>query len=156
MNNAERSEYLAVYAAMRDEILKRMELRNNIISFTLVLAGVFLALGGQLSGEDPSPFPFLLYPILAGCLAAAWTHSDIRVGDLGRYLKKHIEPKMEAIDMRWEHFLKETYNKPGREIFILKYIVQIYAAGVFVVTQLLAIALAIAEFDKRKGYGTFR
>jgi len=44
----------------------------------------------------------LTYPVLALFLSIAWTQSDIRIRQLGKYIREHIEGRLGNIG--WEHF----------------------------------------------------
>src|SRR3972149_6861285 len=74
---------LAEYAKLRDEILKRTEIQHQLISLALVATGTFLAMGSVTAK--------LTYPVLALFLSIAWVKSDIRIGQLGMYIKEEIE-----------------------------------------------------------------
>lgn len=56
------------YKALRDEIVKRLEFRYQIINLTLVVAGTFLTIGVQ--ANMPASV-LLVYPLLASFLIAA-------------------------------------------------------------------------------------
>ncbi len=93
INPEERKEILAEYSALRDEIIKRIDIRHNIVIFTLIFAGTFLTLSTQII--EQSTLLLLFYPILATFLAALWAHSDIRVSQIGEYIRNNIEAKLE-------------------------------------------------------------
>ena len=69
------------YNSLRGEILKRIELRQQIISITLTLAGIFLSFG--LSTDTVA----LIYPPLAAFLSIAWAQNDFRIRDLATYIR---------------------------------------------------------------------
>ena len=123
---------LAEYSTLRSEILKRMDMRQQMLTFTLVIAGTVLSFGVQ---EDISPMVLLLYPILALFLATAWTQSDTRIWDIAEYIKNHIEPNFSGIN--WESYVYDK-NKT-RKVRPL----EITAVGVFLITEILAVVLAI-------------
>jgi hypothetical protein len=60
------------YNALRDEILKRIELRQQFVSMTLTIAGVFLGIGVTTDTIA------LVYPLLATFLAIGWAQNDLR------------------------------------------------------------------------------
>lgn len=152
---------LAEYSALRDEILKRIDTRQQIISYTITIAAAFLtfAVGTDVFN---SPFPLLIYPILATFLAMAWSHSDQRAGEIGEYIREEIEPNLPG--MGWEKWIRQRftpnentdsniegngqkraagYNKIERlGIWLKKFTVEIYAYGIFVSTQIIAILFA--------------
>ena len=91
------------YQALRGEILKRTELQHQLISIALVAFGSLLALG---FGKDGSPQATLAYPLLTVALAAAWSQHDIRIRQMGAYIKDSIEPQLLGTGKGWEHFLE--------------------------------------------------
>ncbi|MGZ9234768.1 MAG: hypothetical protein ACXW4E_04520 [Anaerolineales bacterium] len=64
------------YASLRGEIRKRIEMRQQIVSVTLTLAGIFLGVG--LATQTVT----LVYPPLAMFLAFGWAQNDFRIRDL--------------------------------------------------------------------------
>ena len=81
----------------------------------------------------------LLYPILALFLATAWTQSDSRIWDVAEYIKNHIETNLGGIN--WENYV---YNKnKTRKVRSL----EITAIGVFLITEVLAVVLAIPRLN---------
>lgn len=132
LNKEQVEGILAEYSALRSEILKRMDMRQQMLTFTLVIAGTVLSFGVQ---EDISPMVLLLYPILALFLASAWMQSDTRIWDVAEYIKKHIEPNLGGAN--WESYV---FNKNRtRKVRPL----EITAVGVFLITEVLAVVLAI-------------
>ena len=85
---------------LRDEILYRFETRNRMIYFAILLAGIILTFG--------KPEGFILYPILGTILAGLWSHSDIRIAEIGEYIKTQIEPKIKGLN--WENHLFDKYK----------------------------------------------
>jgi hypothetical protein len=87
------------YGAMREEILARIRMRQQVIGATLVLAAALLGVGMA------SPVVALIYPPLAAFLAVAWAQNDYRIGDLGTYIRETIEPRAPAL--HWESWVAE-------------------------------------------------
>jgi 8-oxo-dGTP diphosphatase len=130
-----RTEMLQEFSALRDESVKRTEIRHQLLSFTLVAAGTFLTVGAQ---EIVEPSVLLIYPLLAAFLAATWTHSDIRVGEIGEYIRNNIEPRLEGLN--WEEYLHKKYAE--QESWLKKRLSELSASGIFLSTELLAVILA--------------
>jgi 8-oxo-dGTP diphosphatase len=135
INTDVRTEILQEFSALRDESVKRTEIRHQLLSFTLVAAGTFLTVGAQ---EIVEPSVLLIYPLLAAFLAATWTHSDIRVGEIGEYIRNNIEPRLEGLN--WEVYLHEKYTK--QESWLRRRLSELSASGIFLSTELLAVVLA--------------
>jgi len=122
----------AEYKALRDELLKRVEFRYQLINLTLVSAGTLLAAGTH---DGVSASVLLIYPILAAFLAAGWTHNGNAILPLARYIREEMEAKHMGIG--WETYLKS--HPSGR--FLYEDLGLIYAAGIFLSTQLIAFIL---------------
>jgi hypothetical protein len=93
------------YKALRDELLKRIELRQNILSLTFSIATIFLTVGigfGILEDDHHNSIGFaaLCYPLVATFLALSWAQVDHRITDIGNYIKENIE-KRSAIVFNW-------------------------------------------------------
>ena len=137
MNSEEtHTEILAEYSALRSEILQRMDLRQQMLTFTLIIAGSMLTLGVQ---TNISPLILLLYPVLALFLAMAWMHSDVRIWEIAEYQENHIEPRLTGI--KWETYIHNKHR--GRTYRPL----EVTAAGVFLTTDVLALVLAIPRLS---------
>ncbi|UCC76608.1 MAG: hypothetical protein JSW37_14055, partial [Anaerolineales bacterium] len=172
-------ETLAEYQALRGEIVKRIELRQQVLSFTLLGAGGLLSLGLQSDEVRVTLAILLMYTVLALFLALVWMQSDLRVHDMAEYIRTRIEPAHDGLC--WETFLRgaEKLESPAtipdptvshsvprpirlRDFWAaLKNLwpalkdlwaamraiphrpAALSAAGVFVGTQLIAVALAL-------------
>ncbi len=131
-----RTEILAEYTALRGEVIKRLEMRHQILTFTLVIAGTFLAFGVR---QEVTPLVLLLYPILAVFLALEWMHDDFRAGEIGEYVKDRTEKLLKGL--HWETSLQnKRVAKPVGRFFRAT---EVSAVGVFIATELLAVLLAI-------------
>jgi len=108
-------DYLEMeYTALRNEILKRIELRHQIIVVTLTIAGVFLGGGVQQNNA----FITLVYPPLATFLAVSWAQNDHRIRDLAGYIRNYIEPFMskDNIILGWETYMQKIRFSSGPRI----------------------------------------
>ena len=92
---------LAEYSALRDEILKRIEFQNNILNWTLVIAGSFVGFALQLNNA----IILLLYPPIAFGLSASWYQNNLRIRQLGAYIRKRIEAR--TSNTGWEQYRKD-------------------------------------------------
>lgn len=118
------------YSAMRQEILARIGLRQQIVTGTLTLGGVLLGVGLEW------PLVALLYPPLAAFLAVAWAQNDYRVRDLSKYVREEIEPLLPAV--RWESHIHAQRSGKGLGSWR---IVVLAHGGLFLFTQLLGVAV---------------
>ncbi len=135
-NGDTHAELLAEYSALRSEILQRIDMRQQILTFTLVIAGTVLSLGVQ---TNISPLVLLIYPVLALFLATAWMHSDVRIWEVAEYIEKQLEPRLGGIG--WETYI---HNKHQGQSFRP---MEVTAAGVFLTTEVLAVILAIPRLS---------
>src|SRR5258708_10484017 len=119
----------AEYKSLRDEMLKRMEFRYQIINLTLVSAGTLLATGVH---EGTTSSVLLVYPLLGAFLAAGWAHNGNAVVPLARYIRDELETK--TIGLGWEKYLRAH---PDRR-YIYDDLGLINAAGIFLHTRNIA------------------
>ena len=123
----------AEYASLRQEILKRIDLRQQQISILLGFAGIFLGLGVTTNTIS------LIFPPLAAFLAFAWAQNDGRIRDAARYIREHHE--CEATGAGYEIYLQERRKRPG---FTRPVVVS--HGGTFLFTQLMAIGIGLSRF----------
>lgn len=121
---------LAEYNALRNEILKRMEIENQLTTFTIIVFGTILGIGFQ----NKIASLILLYPTLALFLSIGHTHSDYHVHQIGMYIKDHVESVVGTANIGWEHFL--IGNRYSRY--------RLQVGGIFITTELLAIAVGLS------------
>lgn len=124
------------YQSLRDEIVKRIELRQQFASITLAIAGVFLGIGVTTDTVA------LVYPFLVVFLAVGWAHNDWRIAEVAAYIRERIEKKTPYL--HWETFAQQTRDattRRGWREVLLSY------GGIFVLTQLAAIAIGLLRFQ---------
>jgi hypothetical protein len=119
---------LAEYGKLRDEILKRTDIQHQLLSLALVATGTFIVID--------SVTVKLTYPILALFLSIAWIQSDIRIRQLGVYIREHIEGRMGNIG--WEHF-----HTPMRDLGKIGNLARFSSIGILCGTQLLTVLVSI-------------
>jgi hypothetical protein len=125
------------YTSIRDEILKRIELRLQIMSITLTLAGAFIGFGVS------NTLLSLVYPPLAALLAMLWVQNDTRSRQLGKYIQS-IEASGSIPGLGWESFYRREKESETR---LGSWPLSILApGGTFLVTELMAIALGLSKF----------
>lgn len=89
MPQARQTEALAEYAALRNEIVKRIEIRHQLLVLMLAAFGILLPLGVEKEVVEA----LLIYPLLVLCMAFEWMHIDVRIGEMGEYIKYHMEAR---------------------------------------------------------------
>ena len=116
------------YRSLRDETLKRVDLRSQILSFTLAFAASMLTLG---LGANAYRSALLIYPIIAFFFAVGFAYNTLMLIEIGSYIRT-IESRIPGLG--WAGYLKTRYG--GIEPFeVFSY------AGLFLGTQFIAIAL---------------
>jgi hypothetical protein len=129
---------LIEYGTLREEILKRIELRTQVTSLALIVFGTMMSFGLQARSSSV----ILLYPILAIFLAGSWTHNGIRIREIAIYIRDQIESRIGENILAWEH-RASPHQKPLDRLNFLS------AGGIFIGTSSFAIvvALPLAHFD---------
>jgi hypothetical protein len=139
---------LKEYEALRSEILKRIDMRQNIIYITLVVAGAFLS-GGLLQMDKDKvafagPSVSFIYPPIAACLALAWVQVDYRIRDLSHYVRVYLEKYTPGL--WWETYLAvirkkcKKFERNSWRNLVLAH------GGVFLLTQIMALIIGFATF----------
>lgn len=123
------------YAAIRSEILKRIEMRQQLISITLTLAGIFLSFG--LNNEMVT----LVYPPLAMFLAFGWAQNDFRIRRMGRYIRDNLESL--KIGLNYESAMQED-RLVDNSLATWRFVV-ISHSGIFLFTQIMAVGIDILQ-----------
>jgi len=127
------------YAAIRGEALKRIELRQQLISITLTLAGIFLSVG--LSNELVP----LVYPPLAMFLAFGWAQNDFRIRKIAQYQRDHLESL--DIGLNYETAMQaDRFTEKGMGAW--RFVV-ISHSGIFLFTQAMAVAIDLLRSGLR-------
>src|ERR1051326_1267765 len=85
------------YASLRSEIEKRIDIRQQILALTLLVAGTFLTVGVQ---PNVPAVVLLFYPLIALFLGAIWEHNDLRVGQINFYLRTEVEKHLGSLDRK--------------------------------------------------------
>lgn len=123
---------IAEYSALRDEILKRTEVQHQILLLTITALGAFLS-----NSSKAAITAILVFPILALFLAAAWAHSDIRIRQIGAYIRSQ-ESQLSGIGRGWENYLHST--TPTARLGSLAFFA---SRGIFVGAQILSMCIAL-------------
>ena len=125
------------YNSLRSEIIKRIELRQQLISITLTLAGVFLGIG--LGTESVA----LIYPPLAMFLAFGWAQNDFRIRNSAQYIREHLENSVTGL--KYEHETQagraNTQGLGSWRFVVISHI------GIFIFTQIMALVIELARFN---------
>ena len=138
VNSGERKDTAGIaleYNSLRNEILRRIEMRQRFISITLTIAGAFLGVG--VTTETVA----LVYPPIAAFLAIGWMHNDGQIRDLATYVREHLERSMPGLG--WETYVqakRESSRMRGRRFIVISH------AGIFILTQIMSIGIGLLKF----------
>ena len=142
------------YTSLRSEIEKRIDIRQQILALTLLVAGSFLTVGVQPAVPE---VVLLFYPVIAMFLGAIWEHNDLRVGQINFYIRTEVEKHLGALGPGWETFRSKTFPsrhrrhksrhleqrhpltpQPGLIVFATR--------GMFFTTQAMALIVAAVRY----------
>ena len=124
---------LAEYAALRSEMLKRIEFRYQLLNLTIIFAGTFLSIGVQ---PNMPAYILLVYPILALFLLAGWAHNSQTIVGISKYINENLQPKLR--DLQWEGFARKHH---------VSFYGTLSTSGLVLTTQILAIGLSLPKFS---------
>jgi len=125
---------LAEYSALRDEILKRIELQNQILNLALIIAGTAISVRFQFSN---GPIMLLIYPPIALVLSAGWEQNNLRIRQIGAYIRERTERLSSSGG--WERYRIDTPVKPtGTARF---------ARSAFIIMQLVTIGFSLLQLS---------
>jgi len=131
------TQLLTEYNALRSEVIHRMNARQQIVAFSVVVLGAVLAFNAQ-------PNTLLVYPILGLFLALGWAHNDLRIGEIGEYVRTNLEDKL--LGLNWEERFLEIKKKKQPLKYVLRATI-LSASGIIVGTQLLALFVPFFQHD---------
>jgi hypothetical protein len=99
------------YTCLRNEIEKRIEIRQQILALTLLVAGTFLTVGVQSNVPE---VVLLFYPIIVMFLGSIWEHNNLRVGQINFFIRTEIEKHLGVFGPGWETFRLQTFRLAQR------------------------------------------
>jgi hypothetical protein len=140
---------IAEFKALREEIVKRLELESQVIYLLLFSAGTILAIGVQgltkpsTSNSDSTSLvsiALFMFPLVAFFLAATWAQHDLRIGQIRSYIRTRVEPDQSG----WESYRK-AFNVSARVLNIR--VGTLGARGAFLAAQVASLALALSYYS---------
>lgn len=135
------------YLSLREEVIKRIDLRQLFLSITLGFAGAFL---GAALAHPTSPSISLIYPPIALFLAVGWIQNDYQIRVLAAYIREQIEIKIP--NMNFETYIQQKrleYQTSMHNDWWYKrwwHSLRISHIGLILVTQLMAIIIGFFMF----------
>lgn len=151
MNHTEHllSLYKEEYGKLKDEQLKRIGIRENLIYVTLASFG---AVASFYFSTKPLPEILLVLPWVSITLAAVYIRNDQKVTAIGSYIQNHLIPKVASLlqisegepTMRevfsWETYRTGTKGRLARKLYQL-----LINTLVFVVPSIIALILFVGQ-----------
>jgi hypothetical protein len=125
----------SMYEALHAEINQRLDLRQGVLTFTLLVAASLFGLGLQ---SWASAVTVLCYPALGLFLALVWEQHDSRIGQLAAFLRELEDTHLGAFGPGWECWRRKRYA-------VKRHHIELPAKGVFVASELLAMTIGIAR-----------
>lgn len=119
---------LEEYKTLRDETLRRIDARNQILSYTLAFAAAMFTLA---LGKDGFGAALLIYPVVAFFFATSFSFNSLMLIRIGGYIRT-LEGKISGLG--WAKYLAPVYSLA--ELFELT-----STAGLFLGTELIGLAL---------------
>lgn len=137
-SETQREFLITEYEALRDEIVQRVQARQQMWSILLVVAGTFLSVGIQ---PGIAAWTILLYPVIALFFSVNWLHNDTRIDQLTWYIQHQVEPTFHTVG--WETYRAQTFRRKPRAaaqspLALLPGLPALSARGIFASTQILA------------------
>ena len=124
------------YGALREEIVKRIELEYQLINLSLITFGVICG----VSLQNKSPLVIMVYPFFTAFIVAAWVNSDNSIQCIANYIKSQIETTLGENNTGWEHRFASQRSDGLSALSV---------GGTFVGTSLFAtlVGITLAKFD---------
>ncbi|MGD2026314.1 MAG: hypothetical protein PVI99_00740 [Anaerolineales bacterium] len=123
------------YNALRNEIVERIGLRQQMLSITLTVTGVVLGFGvtnGTIA---------LILPPLILFLVSAWAQNDLRIRDAAIHIREEIEAHVDGL--QWEARIQEEREKTKSRNWRRTLLSH---GGIFISAQLIAVLVGITQY----------
>lgn len=125
------------FRELRNEILKRIELRQQVLVITLTVAGVIfgLALKDNVTGYNNQIA--LIYPPISLLMAMIWIIDDYNIQKASLYIRYRIERKLPIL--MWENYTE--YVTYGSKDKYVRLGTSFAYCGIFITTQFIALLI---------------
>lgn len=129
------------YHSLREEIIQRVQARQQMWYVLLLVAGTFLSIGVQ---PGIAAWTILLYPLIALFFAINWAHNDTRIDQITWYIQHEIEEPLQF--KGWETYRTQKFRRKRAEqrshpLALVPGLLTFSSRGVFLTTQLLSIGI---------------
>lgn len=117
------------YVGLRNEIVKRLDIRYQLINYNLAAFAALLALG--LNSTSDTPTMLFVYPMVSAGLTAAWVDNHLRLKQIGDFLSTAGYP--------WERYLRmHGRDRLGKKFLGAERLGELSIAAIFPGTQLVS------------------
>jgi len=124
------------YMSLRAEILQRAQFQQQLVNLSVIIAGTLLTVFFQFSGPT---FLLLVYPLLAMFMAIEWSFNNMRILQIGHYIREEIESKWGG--QGWEFYLASPQARTSMPWLSGA----VFAYGTFIGLPIVVIALALVH-----------
>jgi len=125
------------FKELRNEILKRIELRQQVLVITLTIAGVIFGLGVKDNAAGYDNHIALIYPPISLLMAMIWIIDDYNIQKAALYIHYRIERRLPAL--MWEKYTEHvTYGSKDKYI---RFGTSFAYCGIFIATQFIALLI---------------
>jgi hypothetical protein len=134
------------YRSLREEIIQRVQARQQMWYVLLFIAGTFFTIGVQ---PGIAAWTISLYPLIALFFATNWAHNDTRIDQITWYIQHEIEQKLQFIG--WETYRTQKFRrklwakKQHHPLALVPGLLTFSARGVFLTTQLMALCIGMVR-----------
>jgi hypothetical protein len=134
------------YRSLREEIIQRVQARQQMWYVLLFIAGTFFTIGVQ---PGVAAWTILIYPLLTLFFSTNLAHNDTRIDQIAWYIQYEIEKPLEL--KGWETYRTEKFRrkfwtkKLHHPLALVPGLLAISARGVFLTTQLMALCIGTAR-----------
>jgi 8-oxo-dGTP diphosphatase len=126
------------FEALRAEVTLRIDLRQQALNLALTGTGLLI---GFAAGDLADPVILFLLPWLMLPIATMWVHHDLRIKQIGEFVRERIEPALPGLS--WEHALQQRYERLSGWRRIYKAFAELASLGVFIIIDVVSVAAAI-------------
>lgn len=134
------------YRSLREEVIQRVQARQQMWYVLLFIAGTFFTIGVQ---PGIAGWTILLYPLITLFFSTNWAHNDTRIDQITWYIQYEIEKPLEF--MGWETYRTQNFrrkfwtNKRHHPLALVPGLLTFSARGVFLSTQLMALCIGMVR-----------
>ncbi len=134
------------YRSLREEIIQRVQARQQMWYVLLFIAGTFFTIGVQ---PGIAAWTILLYPLITLFFSTNWAHNDTRIDQITWYIQHEIEKPLQF--MGWETYRTQKFRrklwakKQHHPLALVPGLITFSARGVFLTTQLMALGIGMVR-----------